>query len=173
MPFFLMPPALSAPQSKAKPKPAAAPAPAPKMDGDWSLSASESDSLPVHIEGAIANMNFLQKQLWKHKLTKACLSYDKLFILTGFANSISFGKENPINIPADSTSADWTRSDDEKFKASLQKTPTGFVLILAGDGYTLNEHMSVEGDTMTVTTSYVNPKLPDTFSYKQVYKHND
>ncbi len=175
MPLFLMaPPALSAPQAKAKPKPAPTAAPAAvKLDGDWALSASESDSIPVHIEGAIATMSFLQKQLWKRKLTKACLSYDKLFILTGFANSISFGKEAPINASADSTSSAWTRSDEEKFQVSLQKSPTGFVLILQGDGYTLNEHMSVSGDTMTLTTTYVNPKFPDTFSYKQVYKRND
>lgn len=177
MPIFLLaPPALSAPlpaQSKAKPAaPAAKPA-AVKMDGEWSLSASESDSIPVHIEGAIATMSFLQKQLWKRKLAKACLSYDKIFILTGFANSISFGKETPMTIPADSTSSDWTRSDDEKFKASLQKSPAGFVLILQGDGYTLNEHLSVEGDTLTLATTYVNPKFPDTFAYKQVYKRND
>lgn len=174
--FFLLlaPPALSAPQSHAKPKPAApAAAPAPKMDGDWALSVPDSESIPTHIEGAIANMNFLQKQLWKRKLAKACLSYNKLFILTGFANSISFDKEAPMNLSADGTAAAWTRSDDEKFQASLQKIPTGFSLILQGDGYTLNERMSVEGDTLTLTVSYVNPKFPDTFSYKQVYKRDD
>ncbi|MBS1784976.1 MAG: hypothetical protein JST24_06075 [Acidobacteria bacterium] len=177
MPFFLLaPPALSAPQSHAKAKPKAAEpaaAPAPKMDGDWSLSVNDSDSISTHIEGAIANMSFFQKQLWKRKLAKACLSYNKLFILTGFANSISFDKEAPINLSADGTAATWTRSDDEKFQASLQKSPTGFVMILQGDGYTLNERMSVDGDTLTISISYVNPKLPDTFSYKQVYKRND
>lgn len=176
MVFFLLPPALTAPQSHAKPKAkpeAATTAPAPKMDGDWSLSVPDSESIPTHIEGAIANMNFLQKQLWKRKLAKACLSYNKLFILTGFANSISFDKEAPLNLSADGTASAWTRSDDEKFQASLQKAPTGFVLILQGDGYTLNERMSVEGDTLTLSVSYVNPKLPDTFSYQQVYKRND
>ncbi len=174
MPLFLLaPPALSAPQSKAKPAPATTAAPAPKLDGDWALSVNDSDSIPTHIEGAIASMNFLQKQLWKRKLAKACLSYTKLFILTGFANSISFDKEAPLNLSADGTASAWTRSDDEKFQATLQKSPTGFVLILQGDGYTLNERMGVEGDTLTLAVTYVNPKLPDTFAYKQVYKRND
>ena len=168
----MAPPALILPppfQSKAK----AAPAPDSKMDGDWSLSATESDDIGVHIDGAIANLGFFQKQLWKRKLAKACLSYKKLFILTGYANSISFDKEAPINIPADSTTAEWVRSDEEKFQASLKKSPAGLVLILQGDGYTLNEHLSVEGDTLTLATTYVNPKFPDTFSYKQVYKRNE
>ena len=176
MPFFLMvPPALSAPQSKAKPAPKPKAAPQPKWDGDWSLDASSSDNLKDRIAAFTQGMNILQRTLWKKRLTNACLSYDSLSVLGGVGYSFTFGKEVPINVDEGGAASPWTRRDDEeKFQVSLKQTaPNALSLALAADGYTLNDGFELDGDTITVTVTYTSPKLDQAFDYKQVYKRND
>ena len=173
MPFFPpAPPALvSTPQAKAKAKPAAA---KPKWDGEWKLDAS-SDNLKDRIAAFTQGMNLLQRTLWKKKLTNACYSYDTLSILGGVGYSFTFGKEVPINVDPSGTADAWTRKDDEvKFQVSLkQAAPNAVSLALAADGYTLNDAMELDGDTLTIKVTYTSPKLDQPFDYTQVYKRND
>ena len=177
MPLFPMaPPALSAPQSKAKPKPVPAKAATkPKWDGEWSLSVPDSDVIKDRISAFTQGMNILQRTIWKKKLTNACLPYDHISILGGEGYSLTFGKEVPINVDSNGTAVAWTRQEDEeKFQASLKQEAVNAVsLALQGDGYTLNESMSIEGDTLTVKVTYANPKQEQPFDYTQVYKRND
>ena len=176
--FLLVPPALSAAQSKPKAKPAPAPAkaaPKPKWDGDWSLDAASSDSLKDRIASFTQGMNILQRTLWKKRLTNACLSYDTLSVLGGVGYSFTFGKEVPINVDEGGSGSPWTRRDDEeKFQVSLKQTaPNALSLALTADGYTLNDGFEIDGDTITLTVTYTSPKLDQPFDYKQVYKRND
>jgi hypothetical protein len=175
MPLFLMaPPALSIAQAKPKPAPAKAAVKA-KWDGEWSLSVPDSDVIKDRIAAFTQGMNILQRALWKKKLANACLPYDRISILGGDGYSLTFGKEVPINVESNGTSVAWTRrEDEEKFQASLkQEAPNAVSLALQGDGYTLNESMSLDGDTLTLKVTYTNPKQDQPFDYTQVYKRND
>ncbi|HEU4951102.1 MAG TPA: hypothetical protein VFT46_04080 [Holophagaceae bacterium] len=172
MPFLLMPPALVSPgQAKAKPKPAAK----VKWDGEWSLSVPDSDAIKDRIASFVQGMNILQRTLWKKRLTNACLPYDHLSVLGGAGYSLTFGKEVPINLDLNATAVAWTRRDDEeKFQASLkQNAPNSLTLVLQGDGYTLTDALELDGDTLTIRTTYSHPKLDQAFDYTQVYKRDE
>ena len=173
MPLFLVPPALVMPaQAKAKPAPAK-PAPKPKWDGDWALDSGSSDGLKDRIAAFTQGMNLFQRTIWKKKLTNACQSYDTLSVLGGIGYSFTFGKEVPINTEANGTGDAWTRTDGEKFSVSLRQTaPNTVSLALQGDGYTINDTMELDGDTLTITVTYTAPKLDQPFDFKQVYKRN-
>ena len=174
MPIALMaPPAHVTLQAKAKPAPVKAAA-KPKWDGEWTLSAGDSDGIKDRIAAFTQGMNLFQRTIWKKKLANACLPYDTLSVLGGVGYSFTFGKEVPINVDANGTGDAWTRQDGEKFQVSVkQLAPNALSLALQGDGYTLNDAIEIDGDTLTVKTTYTSPKLDQPFDYSQVYKRND
>jgi hypothetical protein len=166
------------PVQKAKPAPAAsAPAQEAKVDwdGEWTLHASQSDKIDEQIEAHLKDLNFAMKLFWKRKLQSACRSFNKLDILAGDSFSVTMGKERPIDTPADGTEADWKRSDDEKFKATLTRNGPTMIQTLTGDGYTLKHVYSMrkDGNSMALQVTYSHPKLDNPFSYKLVFKRND
>ncbi|HJU83866.1 MAG TPA: hypothetical protein VJ600_06625 [Holophagaceae bacterium] len=164
---------------KAAPKAAPAPAPAPEAprkidwDGEWTLVPSESTELGPAIQEHVKDLNFFLKKMWQKKLEKACHSYPNLFILSGENMSITYGKERPVVTPSAGGSNDWVRSDDEKFQASMVKEVGRFTQTLEGDGYKLSHtySMRLDGNTIAMEVSYVNPKCPaGDFSYRLVFK---
>jgi hypothetical protein len=170
--------ALPSPAQKAKPAPvASAPAKEAKIDwdGEWSLHAAQSDKLDEQIEAHLKDQNFAMKLFWKKKLQSACQPFSKLDILAGDGFSVTMGKERPIDTPADGTEADWKRSDDEKFKATLTRNGPTMIQTLAGDGYTLKYVYSMrkDGNSLALQVTYTHPRLDNPFSYKLVFKRND
>jgi hypothetical protein len=144
-------------------------------DGEWTLHASQSDKLDEQIEAHVKDLNFAMKLFWKKKLQSACRSFNKLDILAGDSFSVTMGKERPIDTPADGTEADWKRSDDEKFKATLTKNGPTMIQTLTGDGYTLKHVYSMrkDGNSLAIQVTYTHPKLDNPFTYKLVFKRND
>jgi hypothetical protein len=163
---------------KAKPAPKSVePEKAAKLDwdGEWTLHASQSDKIDEQIEAHLKDLNFAMKLVWKKKLQNACKSFNKLDILAGDSFSVTLGQERPIDTPADGTEADWKRSDDEKFKATLTKNGPTMIQTLTGDGYTLKHVYSMrkDGGSLAIQVTYTHPKLDNPFSYKLVFKRND
>jgi hypothetical protein len=179
LPFFLLVllaiPVL-AQKSKAAPKPAEASQEVKvQWDGEWTLHASQSDKIDEQIEAHVKDLNFAMRLFWKKKLQAACRSFSKLDILAGDNFAVTMGKERPIDTPADGTEADWKRSDDEKFKATLTRNGPTMIQTLTGDGYTLKYVYSMrkDGDSLALQVTYTHPKLDNPFSYKLVFKRND
>jgi len=144
-------------------------------DGEWTLHAAQSDKIDEQIEAHLKDQNFALKLFWKKKLQSACRSFNKLDILAGDSFSVTLGKERPIDTPADGTEADWKRSDDEKFKATLTRNGPTMIQTLTGDGYTLKYVYSMrkDGTSLALQVTYAHPKLDNPFTYKQVFKRND
>jgi hypothetical protein len=177
---LLLPCLLAMPALAQKPKPApksVEPEKAAKIDwdGEWTLHASQSDKIDEQIEAHVKDLNFAMKLFWKKKLQSACRSFNKLDILAGDSFSVTMGKERPIDTPADGTEADWKRSDDEKFKATLTKNGPTMIQTLTGDGYTLKHVYSMrkDGNSLAIQVTYAHPKLDNPFTYKLVFKRND
>lgn len=167
-------------KSKAKvaapiPAPALEPAPKANWNGTWTLVAGESDVLDTRVDEFIKDMNFLQKQLWKRKLAKACKGFTKCMVLDGQVVSISFDKELPLNTAMDGTASTWTHSDGTKYETSGARKGDTIVQTLQGDGYSLSYTylMRKDGQTLVLQASYASPKLPDSFLFKQVFRKND
>jgi hypothetical protein len=144
-------------------------------DGEWSLLAAKSDNLEEQIDAHVKDMNFALRLFWKKKLQNACKSFDKLDILAGDSFTVTLGRERPIDTPSDGTVADWKRSDDEAFKATLTQDGPTMIQTLQGDGYTLKYVYSMrkDGESMAIQVTYTHPKLDNPFSYKLVFKRND
>jgi hypothetical protein len=177
---FILPCLLAIPLSAQKAKPAAKTVDADKeakvqWDGEWALLASQSDKIDEQIDAHLKDLNFAMKLFWKKKLQSACRSFSKLDILAGDSFSVTMGKERPIDTPADGTEADWKRSDDEKFKATLTKNGPTMIQTLTGDGYTLKHVYSMrkDGSSLALQVTYTHPKLDNPFTYKLVFKRND
>ncbi len=174
--------AAQAKAKKAAPKAASAPAPAPApeapkkidWDGDWAMVPGDSTDLGPAIDEHVKDLNFFLKKLWKKKIEKACKNYTSLFILSGENMSIGYSKdESPVVTPGDGGAKEWTRSDGEKFQASMVKESGRFTQTLDGDGYKLSHTYSMrpDGNTMAMQVSYINPKCPaGDFSYRLVFK---
>lgn len=162
---------------KAKPAPTKESAQARKVDwdGEWSLVAAKSDKVEEQIDAHVKDLNFALRIFWKKKLQNACKSFDKLDILAGDNFTVTLGRERPIDTPADGTVADWKRSDDETFKATLTQDGPTMIQTLQGDGYTLKYVYSMrkDGESMAVQVTYTHPKLDNPFTYKLVFKRND
>jgi hypothetical protein len=170
--------ALPAAAQKAKPVPKAADATKEAKivwDGEWTLLASQSDKIDEQIEAHLKDQNFAMKLFWKKKLASACRSFNKLDILAGDSFSVTMGKERPVDTPSDGTEADWKRSDDEKFKATLTRNGSTMIQTLTGDGFTLKHVYSMrkDGESLAIQVTYTHPKLDNPFSYKLVFKRND
>ena len=165
-------------QSKSKvkaPAPAPEPAPKPSWNGTWTLVAGESESLDARVDEFTKDMNFVQKQLWKRKLAKACKGFGKFLVLGGDVFSISFDKELPLNTAMDGTAGSWTHSDGTKYEVSGARKGDTIVQTLQGDGYTLSYTYLLRKDaqTLVMQASYTSSKLPDSFLFKQVFRKND
>lgn len=162
---------------KAKPAPAKEAASVRKVDwdGEWSLVPAKSDNLEERIDEHVKDLNFALRLYWKKKLQNACRSFDKLDILAGENFTVTMGKERPIDTPADGTVADWKRSDDEAFKATLTQDGPTMIQTLQGDGFTMKYVYSMrkDGESMAIQVTYTHPKLDNPFSYKLVFKRND
>ncbi len=167
---------LTAQKAKTPPK-AAAPTKETKVDwdGEWSLHAAQSDKIDEQIDAHLKDMNFALKLFWKKKLQAACKSFSKLDILAGDSFSVTMGRERPVDTPTDGTEADWKRSDDVMFKATLTKEGPTMIQTLSGDGYTLKHLFSMrkDGNSLALQVTYSHPKLDNPFSDKLVFKRND
>ena len=177
---FFLPCLLALPASAQKAKPVPKTAESVKeakidWDGEWTLLASQSDKIDEQIEAHLKEQNFAMRLYWKKKLQSACSSFNKLDILAGDSFSVTMGKERPIDTPADGTEADWKRSDDEKFKATLTKNGPTMIQTLTGDGYVLKHVYSMrkDGNSLAIQVTYTHPKLDNPFTYKLVFKRND
>jgi len=144
-------------------------------DGEWTLHASQSDKIDEQIDAHVKDLNFALKLFWKKKLQSACRGFNKLDILAGDGFSVTMGKERPIDTPADGTEADWKRSDDVVFKATLTKEGPTMIQTITGDGYSLKHVYSMrkDGNSLALQVTYSHPKLDNPFSYKLVFKRND
>ena len=177
---LLLPCCLAVPGLAQKTKPEAKvvePAKEAKIDwdGEWTLHASQSDNLDEQIDTHLKDLNFALKLFWKKKIQGACRSFNKLDILAGDSFSVTMGKERSIDTPVDGTEADWKRSDDTVFKATLTKSGPTMTQTLTGDGYTLKHTYSMrkDGSSLALQVTYTHPKLDNPFSYKLVFKRND
>lgn len=183
-PVLLLPCLLAVPMAAQKAKPAAKAAEPVQeskketkvdWDGEWTLHAAQSDKIDEQIEAHVKDLNFALKLFWKKKLQSACRGFNKLDILAGDSFSVTMGKERPIDTPTDGTEADWKRSDDVVFKATLTKEGPTMIQTLTGDGYTLKHIYSMrkDGNSLALQVTYTHPKLDNPFSYKLVFRRND
>ena len=177
---LLLPCLLVLPLAAQKAKPAPKPTSEVKevkvdWDGEWSLAPSQGDNIDEQIDAHLKDLNFALKLFWKKKLQAACKSFSKLDILAGDSFSVTMGKERPVDTPTDGTEADWKRSDDVMFKATLTKQGPTMIQTLSGDGYTLKHLFSMrkDGNSLALQVTYSHPKLDNPFSYKLVFKRND
>lgn len=144
-------------------------------DGEWTLVADESDQVATLIDEHLKEQNFAMKAWWKRKLTASCKAHPTLDILVGDSVSITLGRETPIDTPADGKTAEWKRSDGDKFQVSLRQEDRRMTQTFRGDGYTLTHVYSMrkDGKTLALQATYSHPKLDSPFSYKLVFSRKD
>jgi hypothetical protein len=176
MRHLLLPPVLAAALSF----PAAAQAPSTKApeaywEGEWDLVTADSDQVEARIDTHVKDLNLAMRLYWKHKLQNACKTYPRLDILIGTVFSATLGKELPADAPTDGTSAEWTRSDGEKFKVSMKREDPSITQVFAGKGYSLTYAYALgqESGTLDLRVTYASPKLSKPFSYQLRYRKQD
>jgi hypothetical protein len=124
------------------------------------------------IDAGIEKMNFIKRPIARSRLKKTNPLYQRIEIGNDGAQiSVRFDAGKPVVMPANGSTAKWTRDDGEVFDVSalasgskLQQTFT------AEDGQRVNEFDLAADGTLTLRVTLTSPQLPAPVRYVLTYK---
>ena len=143
------------------------------LDGTYILNETDSDNINEAIETAVGKLNFLTRDIARERLEKLNPAYHKVAI-TSSPNEISVTVDNrpPLRAPAKGTLVAWASPDGGKVNASMQLAGRRLAqTFTSADGRRVNDYtLSPDGRTLTMQVTETSPRLPQTITYKQVYR---
>jgi hypothetical protein len=143
------------------------------LDGTYILDETDSDNINEVIETAVGKLNFLTRDIARGRLEKLNPAYRKVAI-TSSPNEISVTVDNqrPLQTPAKGAAVAWVGPDGGKVKASMQLAGRRLAqTFTSADGRRVNNYtLSPDGRTLTMQVRETSPRLPQTITYKQVYR---
>ena len=143
------------------------------VDGTYILDETDSDSISKVIEDAVGKLNFPTRDIARGRLKKLNPAYRQVAI-TSSPNEISVTVDNqpPLRAPAKGAPVAWIGPDGGKVNASMQLAGRRLAqTFTSADGRRVNDYtLSPDGRTLTMQVTETSPQLPDTITYKQVYK---
>ncbi|HEY7642579.1 MAG TPA: hypothetical protein VH814_22790 [Steroidobacteraceae bacterium] len=120
------------------------------------------------IETAIEKMNFIKRPIARSRLKKTNAAHHRVTIgLTAQEISVAFDNAQPVRMPADGSTAKWTREDGEVFDVSARWTNDRLVQSFkAPDGERINTFaLGSEGRALEVQVEVRSPQLPEPVRY--------
>jgi len=143
------------------------------LDGTYILDESQSDNMNEVIEDAVGKLNFLTRDIARGRLKKLNPAYRQVAI-TSSPNEITVTVDNqpPLRTPAKGAPVAWVAPDGEKVDASVQLAGRRFAQTFrSADGRRVNHYtLSPDGRMLTMQVTETSPQLPQTITYKQVYR---
>ncbi len=143
------------------------------LDGTYILNETDSDSINEVIEDAVGKMDVLKRDIARGRLKKLNPAYRQVAI-TSSTDEISITVDNqpPLRTPAKGVPVPWIGPDGGKVNASMQLADRHLAQTFASaDGRRVNDYtLSSDGRTLTMQVTETSPQLPQTITYKQVYK---
>lgn len=143
------------------------------VDGTYILDESDSDNVNEAIENAVGKLNFPTRDIARGRLKKLNPAYRQVAI-TSSSNEISVTVDNqpPLRAPAKGAPVAWVAPDGAKVNASMQLADRRLAqTFTSANGRRVNDYtLSPDGRTLTMRVTETSPRLPQTITYKQVYK---
>src|SRR4051812_44673713 len=143
------------------------------LDGTYILAETDSDSINEVIENAVGKLNVLTRDITRGRLKKLNPAYRQVAIASS-PNEISVVVDNqpPLRTPAKGAPVAWVGPDGGKVNASMQLAGRRLAQTFTSpDGRRVNDYsLSPDGRTLTMQVTETSPRLPQTITYKQVYR---
>jgi hypothetical protein len=143
------------------------------LDGTYVLDQTDSDNINEAIETAVAKLDFVRRDIARGRLEKLNPAYRKVAISSS-PNEISVTVDNqpPLRTPAKGAPVGWVGPDGGQVNASMQLAGGRLEqTFTATDGRRVNDYtLSPDGRTLTMQVTETSPRLPETITYKQVYR---
>ena len=143
------------------------------LDGTYILDETDSDNMNAVIEDAVGKLNFLKRDIARERLEKLNPAYRKVAISSS-PNEISVTADHqpPLRTPTNGAPVAWIGPDGEKVNASMQLAGRRLAqTFTSANGRRVNDYtLSPDGRTLTMQVTETSPRLPQTITYKQVYR---
>jgi len=146
--------------------------PVPPVLGVFVNDGQSNDVIYKAIETAVAKMNFIKRPIARGRLKKTNPLYQRIEI-SHDANQIAvrFDARTPVLMPADGTSAKWTRDDGERFDVTGKlQTETLVQTFTAEDGQRVNTFSVGADGKLTLQVTLTSLQLPAPVSYQLAYR---
>jgi hypothetical protein len=143
------------------------------LDGTYVLDQNESDNINDVIEDAVGKLNFVTRDIARERLKKLNPAYRHIAISSP-PNEISVSADNqpPLRTPANGAPVAWIAPDGRKVNASMQLVGERLAQkFTSADGRRVNNFtLGPDGRTLTLHVTETSPQLPETITYRQVYR---
>jgi hypothetical protein len=143
------------------------------LDGTYILDQADSDNVNEVIENAVEKLIFPTRDIARGRLKKLNPAYRQVAI-TSSSNEISVTVDNqpPLRTPAKGGPVAWVGPDGTKVNASMQLAGRRLAqTFTSATGRRVNDYtLSPDGRTLTMRVTETSPRLPQTITYKQVYR---
>jgi hypothetical protein len=143
------------------------------LDGTYVLDQTESDNINDVIEDAVGKLNFVTRDIARERLKRLNPAYRHIAI-SAPANEISVTADNqpPLRTPANGAPVAWTAPDGRSVNASTQLVGGRLAQkFTSSDGRRVNNYtLGPDGRTLTMHVTETSPQLPETITYRQVYR---
>jgi hypothetical protein len=148
-------------------------APKSGLDGTYILDETDSDNMNAVIEDAVGKLNFVTRDIARGRLKKLNPAYRQVAI-TSSSNEISVTVDNqpPLRAPAKGAPVAWVSPDGRKVNVSMQLVGEHLEqTFTSANGHRVNDFtLSPDGLTLTMQVTETSPRLPQSITYKQVYR---
>ena len=143
------------------------------LDGTYILDKTDSDNMNEVIEDAVGKLNFLTQDIARGRLKKLNPAYRQV-VITSSSNEISVTVDNqpPLRAPAKGAPVPWVSPDGRKVNVSMQLVGEHLEqTFTSSNGRRVNDYtLSPDGRTLTMQVTETSPRLPQSITYKQVYR---
>src|SRR5262249_41555076 len=143
------------------------------LDGTYILDQTESDNINDVIEDAVGKLNFVTRDIARARLDKLNPAYRHIAISSP-PNETSVTADNrpPLRTPANGAPGAWLARAGGKVNASMQLVGERLAQkFTSADGRRVNNYtLGPDGRTLTMRVTETSPELPETITYRQVYR---
>ena len=143
------------------------------LEGTYILDQTESDNMSEIIEDAVGKLNVVTRGIARERLKKLNQTYRHIAISSSSNEiSVTLDNEPPLRTPANGAPVAWVGPDGGKVNASMQLAFRRLAqTFTSADGRRVNDYtLSPDGRTLTMHVTETSPRLPQTITYKQVYR---
>jgi hypothetical protein len=143
------------------------------LDGTYVLDQTESDNTNKIIEDAVGKLNVVTRGIARERLKKLNPAYRHIAISSSPNEiSVTLDNEPPLRTPANGAPVAWVGPDGGKVNASMQLVGQRLAqTFTSADGRRVNNcTLGPDGRTLTIQVTETSPQLPETVTYRQVYR---
>jgi hypothetical protein len=143
------------------------------LDGTYILDETNSDNTNEVIEDTVGKLDFVTRDIARGRLKKLNPAYHQVAITTS-SNEISVTVDNqpPLRAPAKGAPVAWVSPDGRKVNVSMQLVGQHLEqTFTSANGRRVNDYtLSPDGRTLTMQVTETSPRLPQSITYKQIYR---